>query len=231
VSEHCGELIDTGHHTIRRLARRFHLPLDNLHRAEARGSTDTYYFDGAYYSADQAVRDFRSVAIAVRRDLHAAHFPTHFDRFTDAGRALDQMSVRDWIESRVSGGVASSLGTLLDVAYNIEYGLETTRQSALNLVYLLAYQPSRRGFAVLGVSDETFHIRGGNDQLPERVAAALPAGSVNLGWRLGPSQPSRTGPGGSASTAEPTSSPITSCSPSRSPSCARWTTVRPASTT
>jgi monoamine oxidase len=185
VSEHCGELIDTGHHTIRRLARRFHLPLDNLPRAEARGSTDTYYFAGAYYSADQAVRDFPPVAVAVRRDLHAAHFPTHFDDFTDAGHALDQMSIREWIESRVPGGVASPMGTLLDVAYNIEYGLETTRQSALNLVYLLAYQPSRRGFAVFGVSDETFHIRGGNDQLPARVAAALPASSVNLGWRLG----------------------------------------------
>ena len=74
VSEHCGELIDTGHHTIRRLARRFHLPLDNLHHAEARGSTDTYYFNGRGHSADQAVRDFRPVAVAVRRDLHAAHF-------------------------------------------------------------------------------------------------------------------------------------------------------------
>ena len=72
-----------------------------------------------------------------------------------------------------------------DVAYNIEYGLETTRQSALNLVYLLAYQPSRHGFAVSRASDETFHIRGGNDQLPARVAATLPAGFVNLGWRLG----------------------------------------------
>jgi monoamine oxidase len=77
------------------------------------------------------------------------------------------------------------MGTLFDVAYNIEYGLETTRQSALNLVFLLAYQPSRHGFAVFGESDETFHIRGGNDQLPARVAASLPARSVNLGWRLG----------------------------------------------
>jgi monoamine oxidase len=185
VSEHCGELIDTGHHTIRRLARRFHLPLDNLHHGEARGSTDTFYFDGAYYSMQDAVRDFRPVASVVRHDLHAAGFPTRWDGFSSEGRALDTMSVREWINSRVPGGVASPMGTLLDVAYTIEYGLESTRQSALNLVYLLAYQPTRHGFAIFGVSDETFHVRGGNDQLPVRMSAALPEGAVNLGWRLG----------------------------------------------
>jgi monoamine oxidase len=34
VTEWCGELIDTGHTTIRRLAKRFDLPLDNLLRAQ-----------------------------------------------------------------------------------------------------------------------------------------------------------------------------------------------------
>src|SRR5690348_952422 len=33
VSEWCGELIDTGHHTVRNLAARFSLPLDDLHAA------------------------------------------------------------------------------------------------------------------------------------------------------------------------------------------------------
>ena len=32
VAEWGGELIDTGHRTIRRLAQRFHLPLDDLFR-------------------------------------------------------------------------------------------------------------------------------------------------------------------------------------------------------
>src|SRR5450432_2295297 len=34
VSEWCGELIDTGHVTVQALAKRFKLPLDNLHAAE-----------------------------------------------------------------------------------------------------------------------------------------------------------------------------------------------------
>ena len=84
------------------------------------------------------------------------------------------MSVHDWIRTRVPGGHTSPFGRLLDIAYNIEYGAETIEQSALNLVYLLAYQPSPKGFAVFGVSDEQYHIRGGNQRLPEAIAAALP---------------------------------------------------------
>ena len=60
------------------------------------------------------------------------------------------MSVYDWIESRVPGGHGSPMGKLLDVAYTIEYGAETTEQSALNLVYLLGYQPQPGSFAIFG---------------------------------------------------------------------------------
>lgn len=38
VSEWCGELIDTGHQTMRALARRFHLTLDDLKAAEPKGT-------------------------------------------------------------------------------------------------------------------------------------------------------------------------------------------------
>ena len=55
-------------------------------------------------------------------------------------------------------------------------------QSSLNLVYLLGYQPGPKGFAIFGESDERFHIAGGNQRLPEAMAAALP--DVRLGWRL-----------------------------------------------
>ena len=92
------------------------------------------------------------------------------------------MSVYDWIESRVPGGHSSRFGRLLDVAYTEEYGAETTDQSSLNLVYLLGYQPTPKSFAVFGVSDERFHIAGGNEQLPEAIAATLP--DVRTGWRM-----------------------------------------------
>jgi monoamine oxidase len=37
---------------------------------------------------------------------------------------------------------------------------------------------------MFGLSDERYHIRGGNQQLPQAIAAALPARSVATGWQL-----------------------------------------------
>ena len=137
TSEHCGELIDSGHTTILSLAQRFNLATTDLQAAEPPGSNDTYFFGGAYYSAAQANRDFKPVFNRLTADNNAAPFPTLYNSFTQAGFELDHMSLYQWIESRVPGGHASKLGQLLDVAYNIEYGNVTTHQSALNIVYLL----------------------------------------------------------------------------------------------
>ena len=183
VSEWCGELIDSGHETVQALAKRFGLPLDDLHAAEPEGASDTYRFFNEYYLASKAESDFLArVAEAVAADAEAADYPTHYDSFTDAGALLDSMSVYDWIESRVPGGHRSRLGALLDIAYNTEYGAETTDQSALNLVYLLGYQPDEAAFSVFGESDERYHIRGGNQQLPNKMAEHL--GNVSYGHAL-----------------------------------------------
>jgi monoamine oxidase len=185
VAEWGGELIDTGHTTVRKLAKRFGLPLDDLLAAQPRRSEDTYRFFDAYYSKAQADLDFATVVDAVVADEASAPFPTTFDRFTPAAAALDAMSVYDWIESRVPGGHGSPLGALLDTAYAIEYGADTRDQAALNLIYLLAFQPDADSLAVFGESDERFHIRGGNQRLPEAIADHLGIGeSVAVNHRL-----------------------------------------------
>ena len=184
ITEWCGELIDTGHTTIRRLAKRFDLPLDNLLRAQPHRSEDIYHFFGRYYPKSQADRDFIAVSDSISGDAEAAGFPTTFDSNTAAGRALDQMSVHDYIERRIPGGHRSPLGALLDVAYVIEYGADSTEQSALNLIFLLGFQPNPNSFSIFGESDETFHIRGGNQQLPEAIARTLGGDVVKTGQRL-----------------------------------------------
>lgn len=184
VSEWCGELIDSGHKTIRHLARRFDLPLDDLLEAQPPGSEDTYYLAGAYYPKATADADFAAMVEALAADLDAAGYPTRFDAYTPQGQALDQMSVYDWIERRVPGGHGSPLGQLLDIAYAIEYGADTTDQSALNLLYLLGYQPEPKGLSIFGESDERFHMRGGNQRLPLAIAKHLGDNSMRLGWRL-----------------------------------------------
>jgi monoamine oxidase len=186
-SEWGGELIDTGHKAVQALAQRFKLPLDDLLGAEPNGSEDTYYFFGSYYTKTQADIDFRPVHQALQADVWAASYPTTFEINTPGGIELDNTSIHDWIESRVPGGHASPLGRLLDVAYDIEFGAPTTDQSSLNLVYLLGYNASPGNFALFGGSDERYRIRGGNQQLPEKMAAYLDkrrAGSIQRGMRM-----------------------------------------------
>src|SRR6266513_4617337 len=101
TSEHCGELIDSGHKTILGLASRFKLPTVDLLAAEPVHSTETDFFGNQYYSGAQANVDFGSVWSAVKKDLNSAPFPTLYNSFTPAGQALDRLSLYDWIESRV----------------------------------------------------------------------------------------------------------------------------------
>lgn len=184
ITEWGGELIDTGHKTVRKLATRFNLPLDNLLNAQPNGSRDIYRFDNQYYPATQADADFLAMADALYADLEAAGYPTTFDAYTAQGQSLDQMSIRQWIDSRVPGGVTSKLGQVLDAAYNIEFGADIENQSALNLIYLLGFQPGNQHLDVFGESDEKFHIRGGNQQLPEAIADDLGDSAVKTGHSL-----------------------------------------------
>jgi monoamine oxidase len=184
ITEWCGELIDSGHKTVRNLAARFSLPLDNLLGAQPNGSDEIYRFGGQYYPKAQADEDFLDMADILDADLAGAGYPTTFDGSTPVGRELDLMSIHDWIETRVPGGHASPLGRLLDVAYAIEFGADSHVQAALNLVYMLGYQPNASGLSIFGESDEKFHIRGGNQQLPEAIAATLGDGVVKTGHRL-----------------------------------------------
>src|SRR5581483_10906115 len=191
TSEWCGELIDTNHKTIQQLAQRFNLPLVDMIAAQPAGSEDTYWVHGHYYPWQQAAADFQPVAATLKQQLHDAPFPTLYNSFTAFGQFLDNMTAYQWIESYVPGGHASDLGALLDNAYNNEYGLDTTQQSALNMLYLLAYmpaQPSVGAFDWYGVSDERFHIVGGNQQLPMAIANRLqtvaPMAPINFNWRM-----------------------------------------------
>jgi monoamine oxidase len=184
TSEHCGELIDSGHKNILGLINRFNLPRVDLLAAEPNHSTDTDYFFGQYYTAAQAQADFNTVWNNIKNDVNAAGYPTTYKQSTPAGVTLDHLSIYDWIESRVPGGHNSPMGRLLDVAYNIEYGNVTTEQSSLNLVYLLGFSSIPGNFAIFGKSDERYHIAGGNERLPQAVAGALAQGTVQLNTAL-----------------------------------------------
>ncbi|GAC1307519.1 MAG: hypothetical protein NVSMB27_45500 [Ktedonobacteraceae bacterium] len=183
VSEWCGELIDTDHTTMQKLAKRFNLALVDVLKAEPHGSQITFNFFGKYYTQAQANEDFKPIFPILQAQLNAAPV-TLYNNYTQTGYQLDHISVYDWIEKYVPGGHSSNIGQFFDVAYNVEFGRETTEQSSLNLLYLLAFQPKSGNLSVWGPSDERYHIVGGNQQLPLAIASSLPSGSINLNWRM-----------------------------------------------
>jgi monoamine oxidase len=172
IAEHGGELIDQGHTAMRQLAQELGLRLDNLLQAERNGSEPRYYFDGSLYPVRDATLDLRNVWPKIHSDVSAASYPTLHDSYTQRGFELDHMSIIDWINESVPGGIGSRLGQLLDTAYNIEYGAESREQSSLNLLYLLGYQ-GPGNLRIFGKSNEKYHVVGGNDQVATGLAAGL----------------------------------------------------------
>jgi monoamine oxidase len=182
IYEHGGELIDSGHLATKHLAQELGLDLDNLVQGEAAGTEPRGYFDGAGYSHDEMSTDLKAIWQQLHKDVSAASYPTTYTASTPRGRELDRLSIADWIELYVPGGLESKLGQLLDVAYNIEYGAESSEQSALNMLYLLGYVGPGQ-FRIFGKSNEKLHVRGGNDQIVDRLAAGL-AGRIETGQEL-----------------------------------------------
>ncbi|MFF4646304.1 flavin monoamine oxidase family protein [Streptomyces sp. NPDC001389] len=183
TSEIGGELIDTSHKKILELCRRFGLPVEDFLGGGPNGAEEILHFDGVYYSRTQADEDFKAVYQALHRDFQDAGEVT-WNSTTPAGTALDEMTLHEWIETRVPGGHQSQLGRFIDVAYNVEYGADTQAQSALALVLLMGYQPNPGNFNVWGLSNERYHVIGGNDRLPNAIAAALNPGTLVLGRSL-----------------------------------------------
>ncbi len=182
VAERGGELIDTAHVETRQLCHELGLTTDDLLQGETNGTEPLYYFDGRPYTDAEAAEDFNGVYQKLHMDVSAASYPTTYRVSTQRGRELDAMTIVDWIEESVPGGMASRFGQLLDVAYNIEFGAECAEQSALNLVYLLGYIGQGR-LRLFGKSDEKHHVRGGNDLITSAMGERL-EGQIKMGSEL-----------------------------------------------
>jgi monoamine oxidase len=188
TSEWCAELTDSTHVVMHALAKRFGLTNADVLKAQPPDATQTQWFFGTYYPWADAERDFRPVYAELTRQLKHLGDQTTYDSATPLARSLDHVSVYDWIAKYVHGGHASPMGAFLNYAYLAEYGVDTRKQSALNIVYYVGPQPDYNqktgDFNPLGASDQRYHIVGGNQQLPMRIAGTLPEDALLLRRRL-----------------------------------------------
>lgn len=184
VSEWCGEFIDGSHETLHQLIKRFSLRTLDLEGEGADQSQNVLYLFNRYYVMDDLAQDFQKLQAILQQQMQEAGFPTTHDSFTQEGFRLDHLSVYDWIEQYVEGGHNTPLGSMLNSGCSGFYGLDTNEQSSLNLLYMFGMQDptnsSNKGAPVQGSSK----IAGGNEQLPQAIARALPEDSINLSHRL-----------------------------------------------
>jgi len=173
IAERGGELIDTAHEEIRALAGELGLALDDLLAAEAKGSEALFVLADGPYSLDAATSDFERMLLALDADAKTLgeDLPT-YKRATAAQRALDRMAADRWIATRAPGGLASPLGRLLANAYIEELGGDLYEISAVSVIALLRGSPRDR-FSPYEESDQRYHVRGGNDQIVQRLASRL----------------------------------------------------------
>lgn len=169
VAELGGELIDTGHKSIRALAGELGIALDDFAEDDPSVDRDVWFVEGARRSEREVVEAFRPLAARIERDLatlqgdgdvtYSSHNGGNRFDFTTLAKYLDEAGVTDWFRK------------LLDVAYTAEYGLETNQQSSLNLLFMI--DPEPEPFRIFGESDERFHVRGGNDAITRALAERL----------------------------------------------------------
>jgi monoamine oxidase len=192
VEEHA-EFINPEHTATLALAKRFGCRLDNTdHYPDRNQDQLSLQFDGKRWSQAALDRDWHRFGWKLFHDaaVTKAPWPTLYTHSTPAGRRWDRMSVSEWIDAHVPGGIGGDFGQLCISAVLDEYGGPPEEQSALNLVYLLGGDASTksgnqpRGAPELGGADEKWHIHGGNDQLVTGILARLPHGVVHVGERL-----------------------------------------------
>jgi monoamine oxidase len=178
VAERGGELIDNLHKTMLSYAQQFKLAREDYNK---RPGETFYHFAGRLHDESELVDEFRDFNEAMRRDLQQSTGAPTADSHNDADVTLDNTNLLEYLESRGAGPL---LKAWVRVGYGAEYGLEIDRQSSLNFL-LFIHADKRSKFAPWGVwSDERWHIVGGNQQIPEAIAARLGPGALERGARL-----------------------------------------------
>ena len=171
---HCelgGEFIDSGHKTMRDLAMELGLELYDYNDDDPSLTTIVTSIGGKSLTEQDILVAFAPIAKKIDQAL--ATLTDQDDLFVyynkaNGGEALDALSVSAWLDS---AGVTGDIRALLEVAYNIEYGLETTECNALNLLFLISTDTMK--LKLFGDSDERYHAKLGNDSFPTLLATAL----------------------------------------------------------
>jgi monoamine oxidase len=170
-----GELVDTNHTAVQRLARELGVGLQSLAPTKHGVSRNLYYFGGTTYTDAQLVPAVAPLVALVDADLKVifAGGPRRMITYKDpAGAARwDKMTLREYLDG-IQGVDKWVLGAV-EMAYVTEYGLDADKQSALNLHMLTSTKAGPGDFELFGDSDEALRLAGGSQRLTDALAQRL----------------------------------------------------------
>jgi monoamine oxidase len=164
LAELGGELIDSNHATLWCLSDEFGIELDD--RSVGAPTGDTWVVGGVVVPDATIVEQFTAVAAEIAAAVEAA------DTDDDAYATLDETTLADYLDEVVPVTSYPELHAVLTAAYRGEFGLETSQQSALNLIYLIG-SDDPDPFRIFGESDERWHAHGGSDTFVTRLAEGI----------------------------------------------------------
>ncbi|HEY8570060.1 NAD(P)/FAD-dependent oxidoreductase [Microbulbifer sp.] len=180
--ERGGELISTEHTYTRNLASQLGLDVEDVNGNAVPGGHELYWANGQQYSEHQLNEEWRDVyKIFKNIQAQAPWLPT-YDSHNEMHRVLDNIDVNSWLD-HVGIGANSNMGQVFQANIVAEYGVQPETTTALNLIYILAWNPINTALPLAG-TDERFRIVGGNDQIATRMAEELPEGTIEYGRKL-----------------------------------------------
>jgi len=123
VAELGGELIDTGHAHLRRLARELGTPIDDL-ATDVPDERSVWFFDGVRHPETEVIEAFRPLAARIEAAVARVGRKGVTYRSTVAAQEIDRMSVAECFDrNEVSGWFRE----MLDVGFTTEFGQEIDR--------------------------------------------------------------------------------------------------------
>ena len=193
VVEYGGEFISTEHTAIRNLAHVLGLKLEDVNKLSV-GDQETYMIDGQLYSESNLMDEWAGGLYETfkRAQMDAPWQPLYNSEHTEAHILYDQMNAIEWLES-IEYSSTNWVHKLLLTDLVAEYGL-LEENSALNLIYLLAWNTHNSGGLPLAGTDERLHVVGGNDLIPHGMANELPVDTIQTGRMLEAIQGQLEGP-------------------------------------
>jgi monoamine oxidase len=185
--EHGGSFISSEHFAVRRLVRDLGLTLDVVNGGALFEGEELYIIDGQYYTIEQAADDWRIAWRAFKDERNAAQWPQTYDSHSQRGYELDNISVPDWFDpaspdsnpilSSDDFGPDSKFAKLCYEDVTAEYGGNASDQPALNLLYLLAWNP-HFSLQPLAGTDELYTVTGGVSNVIHKLMDRLESGQI-----------------------------------------------------